>query len=91
MSKYPPEIMLGFSFDGENPTYKAFMLLLNESIESEVAAALSKENKGEDRAWYAGRAEALASFRSIVSNIRLEVAADNGIKVDESSSNGSGR
>lgn len=80
--------MLGFSFQGENPTYKAFMLLLDESIESEVAAALAKENKGEDRAWHAGRAESLASFRSIISNIRAEVAADQGIKVNESSGNG---
>ncbi len=89
MSKYPPEIMLGFSFSGENPTFKAFMLLLDESIESEVAAALAKDNRGEDRAWHAGRAESLASFRSIVSNIRADVAADQGIRVDDSSGNGS--
>lgn len=81
--------MLGFSFTGENHTFKAFMLLLDESIESEVAAALAKENKGEDRAWHAGRAESLASFRSIVSNIRAEVAADQGIRVDDASQNGS--
>lgn len=80
--------MMGFSFQGDNPTYKAFMLLLEESIESEVASALAKENRGEDRAWHAGRAESLASFRNIVSNIRADVAADQGIRVDDSSQNG---
>ncbi len=77
-SRYPTEIHLGFSFTGENPTYKAVITLLQASIESEVAAALSKDNKGEDRAWYAGRAEALMSFKTILESVRADVLQEMG-------------
>lgn len=77
-SKYPSDIHLGFSFVGDNPTYKAVFTLLQASIESEIAAALAKENKGEDRAWYAGRAEALISFKSILESVREDVLREMG-------------
>lgn len=77
-SKYPSEIHLGFSHIGENPTYKAVLTLLQASIESEVAAALAKDNKGEDRAWYAGRAEALISFKGILETVREDVLREMG-------------
>lgn len=83
-SKYPSDIHLGFSFLNENPTYKAVFTLLQASIESEVASALSKENKGEDRAWYAGRAEALMSFKTILESVRQDVLQEMGYQVAQS-------
>lgn len=48
-------------------------MLIDASIESEVAAAISKENRGEDRAWYAGRADALSTFKTILMETRNQV------------------
>ena len=74
----PKEILVGFTFEAGNETWKAVHILLDASIESEVANAISKENKGEDRAWYAGRAEALMSFKEILINTRNAVLEDQG-------------
>ena len=79
----PKEILVGFSFEAGNDTWKAVHLLLDASIESEVANALSKENKGEDRAWYAGRADALMAFKEILVNTRNTVLEDQGRPLED--------
>jgi hypothetical protein len=80
---FPKEILVGFSFEAGNETWKAVHLLLDASIESEVANAISKENKGEDRAWYAGRADALMAFKEILVNTRNTVLEDQGRPLEE--------
>ena len=79
----PKEILVGFSFEAGNDTWKAVHLLLDASVESEVANAISKENKGEDRAWYAGRADALMAFKEILVNTRNTVLEDQGRPLEE--------
>lgn len=74
----PQEIIQGFSFETNNITWKAIHMLIDASIESEVANAVSKENKGEDRAWYAGRADALMAFKDVLMNTRNEILKDQG-------------
>lgn len=74
----PIEIINGLSFEKGNPTWGAVMLLINASIESEVSDALSKDSKGEDRAWHSGRASSLTSFRDLLILTRDEVLADQG-------------
>lgn len=74
----PQDIIHGFSFESSNLTWKAMHMLIDASIESEVANAISKENKGEDRAWYAGRADALMAFKDVLMNTRNEVLKDQG-------------
>jgi len=66
------------SFESGNLTWKAVHMLIDASIESEVAQVVSRENKGEDRAWYAGRAEALMSFKAILMNTRNDILKDQG-------------
>lgn len=77
-NRLPDEIMLGFSFESENQLWTALHMLIDASIEAEVAAAISKENKGEDRAWYAGRAEALVTFKTILVETRNQVLEHEG-------------
>lgn len=79
----PNEILVGFSFEAKNELWKAVHTLLDASIESEVANAVSKENKGEDRAWYAGRADALMAFKEILVNTRNTVLEDQGRPLEE--------
>lgn len=43
-----------------------------------MANALSKENKGEDRAWHCGRADALRDFKDVLMQTRNAVLADIG-------------
>lgn len=74
----PQEIIHGFGFDKDNPLWKATLLLIDASIESEVAYALAKENKGEDRAYHCGRAEALTSFKAVLLTTRETVLKDIG-------------
>ena len=75
----PPEVVHGFSFDpNNNSLWRALHLLIDASIESEVAAAISKENRGEDRAWYAGRADALSTFKTILIETRNQVLEHQG-------------
>jgi len=74
----PQEIISGFTFEKDNPTWKAILMLLDASIEAEAADALSKDNKGEDRAWHSGRTASLISFKDIIINTRNEVLADIG-------------
>jgi len=74
----PQEIIHGFAFETNHITWKAIHMILDASIESEVATALSKENKGEDRAWHAGRADALMAFKDVLMNTRNEVLIDQG-------------
>lgn len=74
----PQEIIHGLSFEPSNPLWKAIHSLLDASIDSEVANAISKENKGEDRTWYAGRADALIAFKEILVNTRNDVLRDQG-------------
>jgi len=79
----PSQILVGFSFEAGNDTWKAVHMLLDASIEAEVANALSKDNKGEDRAWYAGRADALMAFKEILVNTRNTVLEDQGRPVED--------
>ena len=76
--KLPNEIIRGFSFESKNELWKALHMLIDASIESEVAAAISKENKGEDRAWYAGRAGSLVAFKTILVETRNQVLEHEG-------------
>lgn len=79
----PQEIVSAFSFDSKNELWKAVNVLLDASIESETAYALQKENRGEDRAYHCGRAEALGSFKSILLSTRDSVLKDQGRPFDE--------
>lgn len=88
--RYPNQIITGLSFEANNDLWKAVHMLLDASIESEVASAISKDNKGEDRAWYAGRAESLTAFKSILIQTREEVLADQGRPSEAHSSSESG-
>lgn len=78
----PAEIILGLSGPENNPTWKAVLMLLDASIESETARAISLEVKGEDRAWYCGRADALNAFKDILLNAKDEVAKGNSPNVE---------
>ena len=75
---FPQQIIVGLSFEKNNELWKAVHLLLDASIDSEVANAISKENKGEDRAWHCGRADALTAFKEILVNTRNDVLRDQG-------------
>lgn len=88
--RYPNQIITGLSFEKNNDLWKAIHMLLDASIDSEVASAISKDNKGEDRAWYAGRAEALTAFKSILIQTREDVLADQGRPSEAHSSSESG-
>lgn len=79
----PQEIIYGLSFEPNNPLWKTVHALLDASIDSEVASAIAKENKGEDRAWYAGRADALMAFKEILINTRNDVLNDQGKPVED--------
>lgn len=79
MSNFPKEIIHGFSFHESDAQWKALHMLLDASIESETADALSKDNKSEDRAWHSGRASALISFKDLLLSTRETVLADMGI------------
>jgi hypothetical protein len=79
----PQEIINAFSFDPKNELWKAVHVLLDASIESETAYALSKENRGEDRAYHCGRAEALTSFKGVLLSTREAVLKDQGRPLDE--------
>jgi len=72
------EIVSAFSFHAPNELYKAVHTLLDASIEIEVSYALSKESRGEDRAYHAGRAEALRSFKMVLQQTRTQVLAEIG-------------
>lgn len=74
----PQEIIHGLSFNPEDPLWKAVHAMLDASIDSEVASAISRDNKGEDRAWFAGRADALIAFKEILINTRNDVLRDQG-------------
>lgn len=75
---YPQQIIVGLSFEKNNELWKAVHLLLDASIDSETATALSKESKGEDRAWHCGRADALTAFKEILVNTRNDILRDQG-------------
>jgi hypothetical protein len=62
---YHKKIIHGLSFEPNNPLWLAVHKLLDASINSEVVSAVSKETKGEDRAWHCGRADALMAFKEI--------------------------
>ena len=76
--KLPNEIVRGLSFEDNDPQWVAIHMLLDASIESETADALSKENKSEDRAWHSGRASALISFKNVLLDTRDAVLVDIG-------------
>ena len=86
----PQQIIVGFSFEGRNELWKSIHLLLDASIEAETASAFSKENKGEDRAWHCGRADALNAFKEILLNTRSDILRDQGrpLEDDNPSENG---
>ena len=74
----PQEIIHGFGFEKDNQLWKATLMLIDASIEAETAAAISKEVKGEDRAWHCGRVDALTSFKDVLLNTRDTVLKDLG-------------
>ena len=88
--RYPNQIITGLSFEKNNDLWKAVHMLIDASIESEVAPAISRVVMGEDRAWFAGRAEALTAFKSILIQTREEVLADQGRPSEAHSSSESG-
>lgn len=79
----PQEIVNAFSFDPKNELWKAVNTLIDASIEAETAYALQKENRGEDRAYHCGRAEALISFKAVLQDTRDAVLKDQGRPFDE--------
>jgi hypothetical protein len=74
----PQELIQGLSFEANNPVWKSVHMLLDASIEAETSKAISMEVKGEDRAWYCGRADALTAFKEILVNTRNDVLRDQG-------------
>lgn len=74
----PQEIIHGFGFEKGNQLWKATIMLIDASIEAETAYALQKENRGEDRAYHCGRAEALVSFKQVLLSTRDTVLKDLG-------------
>jgi hypothetical protein len=74
----PQEIIHGFGFESGNQLWKATIMLIDASIEAETAYALQKENRGEDRAYHCGRAEALVSFKQVLLSTRDTVLKDIG-------------
>ena len=74
----PQVVIHSFSFAGKNELWQSIHILLDASIESEMQSALSKENKGEDRAWHCGRAEALRDFKDVIMQTRNAVLRDVG-------------
>jgi len=81
----PQQIIVGLSFEKNNELWKAVFLMLNASIEAETVNAISKENKGEDRAWHCGRADALNAFKEILVNTRNDVLRDQGRPAEDHS------
>ena len=79
----PQPIIQGFGFEKDNPVWKATMMIIDASIESETVYALQKENRGEDRAYHCGRAEALVSLKSVLLTTRETVLKDIGRPLDE--------
>lgn len=79
----PQQIIVGLSFEKSNELWKAIHLLLDASVDAEVVNALAKENKGEDRAWHCGRADALKAFKEIIINTRNDVLRDQGRPLEE--------
>lgn len=79
----PNQIIVGLSFEKNNDLWKAMHLMLDASIEAETVNAFSKDNKGEDRAWHCGRADALTAFKQILINTRNDVLADQGRPAEE--------
>ncbi|MGI9143203.1 MAG: hypothetical protein ACR2IJ_08430 [Fluviibacter sp.] len=79
----PQQIIVGLSFEKSNELWKAVHLMLDASIEAETINALSKDNKGEDRAWHCGRADALNAFKQILLNTRNDVLRDQGRPAEE--------
>lgn len=84
--KYPNTIEIGLSFEKGNDTWKAIHMLIDASIESEVEYATSKDNKGEDRAWHCGRADALRAFKEVMIDTRNNILNDQGRPLDDSPS-----
>ena len=74
----PQEIVHGFGFEKDNQLWKATIMLIDASIEAETAYALQKENRGEDRAYHCGRAEALVAFKQVLLSTRDTVLKDLG-------------
>lgn len=74
----PQDIIHGLSFEAGNPVWKTVLQLLDASIEVEQDTAVSKEVKGEDRAWHCGRADALKAFKMVLLNSRDQVLKDQG-------------
>lgn len=87
---YPQKIIVGLSFDKNNELWQAVHLLLDASIDAETVNAFSKENKGEDRAWHCGRADALSAFKEILVNTRNDILRDQGRPSEEHSPSESG-
>ncbi len=79
----PNEILVGLSFEKDNPVWKSVHILIDASIDSENAVALSKDVKGEDRAWHCGRADALKAFKQILIDTRNAVLQDQGRPLEE--------
>ena len=86
----PQQIIVGLSFEKSNELWKAIHLLLDASIDVEVVNALAKENKGEDRDWHCGRADALKAFKEIIINTRNDVLRDQGRPLEEDNPSESG-
>jgi hypothetical protein len=79
----PQDIIHGLAFEANNPIWKSVHKLLDASIEVETDTAISREVKGEDRAWHCGRADALKAFKQVLMNTRNDVLRDIGRPSEE--------
>jgi len=86
MEQLDQTVVHGLGFHAPNELWQAVHILLDASIEIEVSYALSKESRGEDRAYHAGRAEALRSFKMVLLQTRDIVLMDIGRPPESSKS-----
>jgi hypothetical protein len=76
-----PHLIEGFGFSGTNRTWEAIMVVIDESIEDELATVVSRETVGEERIHAAGRAEALRDLKTALLQLRDAALLEQGIKV----------
>lgn len=68
-----------FAYHGQNHQVWAILIMLDAAIEGEIAEVYSKGNKGEDRAFHAGSASALQTFKDAIISLRESVEQEVGI------------
>lgn len=82
MSRLPEQIAIGLSVPKDNETLAGIFTILDESIKSETSLAVGPIDSPERRAWQCGRADALASFKELIFNVRQEALSQRGLPTE---------